>query len=65
MAETKTKPTAASVDEYLASSTMRFVGKPIPPAPGEEGWKDTVRAEAGVTGVDALEQGVAAGAQPD
>ncbi len=34
-------------DEYQTSGTMRFVGEPIPPEPGETGWKDTVRVHPG------------------
>jgi spore coat protein A len=35
-------------DEYMRTGVMTTVGKPVPPAPGEAGWKDTVRADAGV-----------------
>ncbi len=35
-------------DEYLMTGTMQSVGKPVPPAPGEAGWKDTVRADPGM-----------------
>ncbi len=34
-------------DGFLTSGTMRKLGEPTPPAPGEMGWKDTVRAEPG------------------
>jgi spore coat protein A, manganese oxidase len=34
-------------DEYLISGTMRRIGAPLPPAPAEAGWKDTVRVDAG------------------
>jgi spore coat protein A len=36
------------VDEYLTSATMHWAGKAVPPAPGEGGWKDTVRADPGM-----------------
>jgi spore coat protein A len=39
---------AFDVDEFMASGTMRLVGKPVPPSPDEAGWKDTVRADAGL-----------------
>jgi spore coat protein A len=35
-------------DEYLTSGQMNLVRSPVPPAPGEAGWKDTVRAEPGM-----------------
>jgi spore coat protein A len=35
------------VTHYLTSKKIRFTGKPFPPEPGEEGWKDTVRASPG------------------
>jgi spore coat protein A len=35
------------VAQYLTSKKIRFTGKPFPPEPGEEGWKDTVRASPG------------------
>jgi spore coat protein A len=35
-------------DEYLTKGTLNLVRKPIPPQPEEAGWKDTVRADAGV-----------------
>jgi spore coat protein A, manganese oxidase len=34
-------------DEYQTSQTLKLVGKPLAPEPGESGWKDTVRAEPG------------------
>jgi spore coat protein A len=34
-------------DEYLASGKMKSMGPPVPPTPGESGWKDTIRAEPG------------------
>jgi spore coat protein A len=39
---------AFDVDEYMGSGVMRPLGKRIPPAPNEAGWKDTVRADAGL-----------------
>jgi spore coat protein A len=36
------------VDEYNTSGKMEMVGPPVPPEPGEAGWKDTVRAEPGM-----------------
>jgi spore coat protein A, manganese oxidase len=36
------------VDAYLDSGQVSFAGPPVPPSPGEAGWKDTVRAEAGL-----------------
>jgi len=33
---------------YKTSRTLRYTGPAIPPEPGEAGWKDTVRANAGV-----------------
>ncbi len=33
---------------YKTSRTLRYTGSAIPPEPGEAGWKDTVRANAGV-----------------
>jgi spore coat protein A len=35
-------------DEYKTSGRMQLTGKPVPPSPGEAGWKDTVRADAGM-----------------
>ncbi len=34
-------------DEYQTSGTLRTVGPRLPPEPGENGWKDTVRAYPG------------------
>jgi spore coat protein A, manganese oxidase len=31
--------------QYQDKGTVRFTGPPIPPAPTEDGWKDTVRAD--------------------
>lgn len=36
------------VDEYLMSGKMVFAGPLIPPLENETGWKDTVRADAGL-----------------
>jgi spore coat protein A len=36
------------VDEYLMSGKMVFAGPLIPPLQNETGWKDTVRADAGL-----------------
>jgi spore coat protein A, manganese oxidase len=36
------------VDEYLMSGKMVFAGGLTPPLAGENGWKDTVRADAGL-----------------
>jgi spore coat protein A len=30
-------------DEYLLSGKMNFQGPPVPPPPGDRGWKDTVQ----------------------
>ena len=35
-------------DEYQTSGTMRWLGSPVPPAPNEAGWKDTVVAAPGM-----------------
>ncbi len=35
-------------DTYNSHGTMRFTGVPVPPAPQDAGWKDTVRAETGL-----------------
>lgn len=35
-------------DEFRTSGTMQRLGRRIPPRPEEAGWKDTVRADAGV-----------------
>ncbi len=35
-------------DAFLASGTLQRIGEPVPPSPGEAGWKDTVRADGGV-----------------
>ena len=34
-------------DEYNTTGTMRWMGPPVPPAPSEAGWKDTVVAGPG------------------
>jgi spore coat protein A, manganese oxidase len=36
------------VDEYLMSGKLVLLDAPIPPAPNERGWKDTVQAHAGL-----------------
>ena len=36
------------VSTYWATGQMKFFGPPIPPEPGEAGWKDTVRADPGM-----------------
>ena len=35
-------------DEFLTHGTLNLRGKRVPPAADEAGWKDTVRADAGV-----------------
>jgi spore coat protein A len=35
-------------DIFLATGETRLIGDPVPPTPGEMGWKDTVRAEVGM-----------------
>jgi spore coat protein A len=35
-------------DEYRTSGTLRWLGAPVPPAPNEAGWKDTVVAAPGM-----------------
>ena len=35
-------------DDYQYLGKMRYSGDPIPPGPGEDGWKDTVRADPGM-----------------
>jgi len=35
-------------DEYLTSGAMHLVGKAVPPAPNEAGWKDTVQVGPGL-----------------
>ena len=35
------------VDSYITHKTMKVAGPPVPPAPQDAGWKDTVRADAG------------------
>ncbi len=35
------------VDSYVTHKTMKLAGPPVPPAPQDAGWKDTVRADAG------------------
>jgi spore coat protein A len=35
-------------DEYPRSGKMLPIGDPVPPPPGEAGWKDTVRADPGM-----------------
>jgi len=36
------------VMNYLRKREMKFTGPPVPPDPNEMGWKDTVRADAGM-----------------
>jgi spore coat protein A len=36
------------IDQYTFKGTMRLIGPPVPPGPGEAGWKDVVRAEPGM-----------------
>jgi len=36
------------VDEYLTRGKLALLGKPVPPGRDEAGWKDTVRADAGL-----------------
>lgn len=36
------------VANYLRKRELKFTGPPVPPEPNEMGWKDTVRAEAGM-----------------
>ncbi len=36
------------VDDYLTRGVLTRIGKPVPPAPEEAGWKDTVRADPGL-----------------
>jgi spore coat protein A, manganese oxidase len=36
------------VMHYLRKRELRFTGPPVPPDPNEMGWKDTVRADAGM-----------------
>jgi len=38
---------AFDADRYNSHGTMKVTGDPVPPAPEEAGWKDTVRAEPG------------------
>jgi spore coat protein A len=46
------------VDEYTRTGAMVLLGNPVPPEPGEAGWKDTVRAEpASVTRIIARFEG--------
>jgi spore coat protein A, manganese oxidase len=33
---------------YRATGELKFVGRTLPPAPEEAGWKDTVRADRGM-----------------
>ena len=35
-------------DIYNSHGTLRFTGDPVPPAPQDAGWKDTVRADTGL-----------------
>ncbi len=35
-------------DAFLATGKMQLVGQPVPASGGEAGWKDTVRADAGL-----------------
>jgi spore coat protein A len=37
-----------AVDEYRATKSLRYTGQAIPPAAGDAGWKDTVRADPGM-----------------
>ena len=39
---------AFDADEFLTSGKLLLRGQPVPPAPNEAGWKDTVRADAGL-----------------
>jgi spore coat protein A, manganese oxidase len=51
---------AFDVTEYLTSKRIRFLGDAMPPDPGEQGWKDTVRASPGaVTRIIARFEGYA------
>lgn len=34
--------------DYRYKKTLRYTGPPMPPEPGEAGWKDTVRADPGM-----------------
>jgi spore coat protein A len=36
------------VDRYLTKGTLKLLNKPVQPQPEELGWKDTVRADAGL-----------------
>ncbi len=36
------------VAAYWTTGQMKYTGPPVPPAPGEAGWKDTVRADPGM-----------------
>ncbi len=37
-----------SIFPYLTKGEMKYTGAPVPPDPGESGWKDTVRADPGM-----------------
>jgi len=37
-----------SIFPYLTKSDLKYTGAPVPPDPGEAGWKDTVRADPGM-----------------
>ncbi len=39
---------AFDTDGYMTFGKMNRIGKPVPPEPGEEGWKDTVQAHPGM-----------------
>ncbi|MGC2246160.1 MAG: multicopper oxidase [Terriglobales bacterium] len=39
---------AFDVATYWTKGQMKFIGLPVPPEPGEMGWKDTVRADPGM-----------------
>jgi spore coat protein A, manganese oxidase len=39
---------AFDVSTYWTKGEMKFLGPPVPPEPGETGWKDTVRADPGM-----------------
>jgi spore coat protein A len=36
------------INTYWSKGTLRYTGGPVPPEPGESGWKDTVRADPGM-----------------
>jgi spore coat protein A len=37
-----------SIFPYVTKGDLKYTGAPVPPDPGEAGWKDTVRAEPGM-----------------